>query len=94
MDEMNPDDEIKEEFSPETEEMISTEEIPIELHVEVGTILMDLKKVLQLKPGNLLELGIKPEQGVNLMVHGKPFAKGELLQVGDVLGVRIIKLAK
>jgi flagellar motor switch protein FliN/FliY len=74
--------------------IIPTEEIPIVLTVEVGRIKMSLEKLLQLVPGNLIELPIKPESAVHLTVDGKVVAKAEMVQIGEALGVKILKLGK
>lgn len=68
------------------------EEIPLSIVVEVGRLQMSIKKLTELQPGNLLELDIRPEDGVDLVVSGKRIAKGELLRIGDVLGVRILDI--
>lgn len=75
-----------------SESLIASKEIPLNLTVEIGRIMMNLEKLLQLKAGNVLELAIKPEQGVDLTIGGKKVAKGELLKLGDVLGVRILQI--
>lgn len=76
------------------EGMISTEQIPITLVVEAGRIQLTLDELLNLSPGNTLDLSIRPEQGVYLTVQGKRIAKGELIKIGDALGVRILSLGK
>ncbi len=70
----------------------SAGEVPLNLIVEAGRITIPIKKLLELQPGNVLELNIKPEDGVNLVINGKIIGKGELLKVGEVLGVRILDL--
>lgn len=70
---------------------VNLDEIPLNIVIEVGRIQMSLKKLLELEPGNLLELDIHPENGVDLVVNSKCIAKGELLKIGDVLGVRILE---
>ncbi|MCH9625036.1 MAG: hypothetical protein S4CHLAM123_02020 [Chlamydiales bacterium] len=77
--------------SPE-ESGIHPEELPIRLTVEVGRLRMTAKELIALAPGNLLELNVSPEQGVDLVVNGKKVGRGELIKMGDVLGVRIISL--
>lgn len=72
--------------------ILSTEEIPLTIIVEVDRIQMPIKKLLELQPGNVLELAAKPESAVSLVINGKCVGKGELLRVGDTLGVRIIDL--
>lgn len=71
-------------------ETISPEEIPLNIVVEVGRFQMSVQKLMELQPGNILDLNIHPEEGVNLTVNGKRIAKGELLLVGDILGVRVL----
>lgn len=69
----------------------SLEDIPLFISVEIGCIHLSIKKLMELAPGNVLELGIRPENGVDLVYHGKCIARGELLRIGDTLGVRIVE---
>ncbi len=75
----------------EPKELSSPEEIPLSISVEVGSFQMSIKKLMELAPGNLLELGVRPENGVDLVFNGKCIARGELLRIGDTLGVRILE---
>jgi flagellar motor switch protein FliN/FliY len=77
-----------------TEKFISTEEIPLTLVVEVDRIRMSLDKLLQLSPGNILELAVRPEQGVHITVGGKRVAKAELVKIGDTLGIKILQIGE
>ncbi len=69
---------------------LTLEEIPVSVVVEIGRLRMTVQKLLDLRPGNLLELNVRPENGVDLVVNGQRIAKAELLRIGDVLGVRIL----
>lgn len=71
---------------------ISPEELPVQLTVEVGRVKMTAGELLNLSPGNLLDLHVSPEQGVDLVVNGKKVGRGELIRMGDLLGVRILNL--
>ena len=64
--------------------------LPVNLTVEVGRVRMTIKELKQLAPGNLLELGVSPEQGVDLLVNGKKMGRGELISMGETLGIRIL----
>ena len=75
-----------------TEELASELDIQLSLTVEVARLKINLEKLLQLKPGNILELPVRPEQGVDLSIGGKKMAKAELIKLGDVLGVKILHL--
>lgn len=72
---------------------LTPDEIPLSVVIEVGRIQMTVKKLLELQPGNLLELDIHPESGVDMVINGKRVAKGELLRIGDTLGLRVTELA-
>lgn len=74
------------------ESKIKPSEIPLNIVVEVGRIQMSVQKLMELEPGNTLELDIHPENGVDLVVNGRRIGKGELLRVGDNLGVRILDI--
>ncbi len=71
---------------------LKPEELPVQLTVEVGRLRMNIKELMNLAPGNLLELPISPEQGVDIRVNGKKMGRGELIRMGETLGVRIISL--
>ena len=71
---------------------ISTTELPVLLTVEVGRLRMSVGALMAITPGNLLELNVSPEQGVDLLLNGKKVGRGELVRMGDVLGVRVLSL--
>lgn len=71
---------------------VSPRRIPVSIAVEVGNIQMTMDKLLQLEPGNLLDIPANPENGVDLTINGKLVARGELIRIGENLGVRIIEL--
>lgn len=74
------------------EELLSKREIPLTLSVEVTKITLPLEKIIQLRPGNLLDLKTNPQLLVSLTVNGQPLARGELVKIGESLGVRILAL--
>ncbi len=97
------DEEIHEEgddhmWSPEAEQegnveqIVSAHDVPLTVSVEVARLKINLEKLLQLKPGNLIELPVRPEQGVDIVINGKKVAKGELIKLGDALGVKILQI--
>lgn len=68
------------------------EKIPIQLTVEVGRVGMTLNDLMNLAPGNVIDIKVEPERGVDLIVNGKRVGRGELVKIGQVLGVRILEL--
>ena len=78
----------------EPQKPFKADDIPLEIIVEVGRFQMTVQKLSELQPGNLIDLDIHPENGVDLVVNGTCIARGELLKIGDTLGVRILDIAK
>lgn len=85
-------DESESDEHPIETKKLNLDEIPLTLKVEVGRLQMSVKKLLELQSGNILELDVHPEDGVDLLVNGKCIGKGELIRVGEVLGVRLLDL--
>ncbi len=73
-------------------EVMHASRVPIHLSVEVAKMKINLDTLLKLKPGNVLDLKVMPERGVSLIANGKCVAKGDLVQIGDVIGVKITKI--
>jgi len=88
---MNQEEETTQELE---ESLIPVPDALLTIHVEIARMRMNLKKLTQLKPGNVIELAARPEQGVKLTLNGKAVAKGELIQLGDVLGVKILQIGE
>lgn len=80
--------------SEETKRLITPEQIPVTLVVEVGQVQMTMEQLLKLEPGNLLDINLYPENGVDLTLNGKVVGKGELVRIGDVIGVRVLQLGR
>jgi flagellar motor switch protein FliN/FliY len=70
--------------------VVSPESIQMTVVVEVGRLQMSIQKLMELQPGNLLELDVHPENGVDLVINGKCIGRGELLRIGETLGVRVL----
>lgn len=66
--------------------------LPMELTVELAKISMTLEKLMQLQPGNFLELSTSLENPVNITVNGKKIARAELATLGETLGIRILEI--
>lgn len=73
------------------EELIDPNKIDLTILVEIGQIEMNLEKILELKPGSTIPLSKRPEEGVFLTLNKKKIAKGELIQLGEMIGVKILE---
>ncbi|WP_213358164.1 type III secretion system cytoplasmic ring protein SctQ [Chlamydiifrater phoenicopteri] len=66
--------------------------LPINLVVEVARYSLTVEDFMKLTPGSTLNLGVSPNQGVDLVVQGAKVGRGEIIALGDVLGVRILDI--
>lgn len=70
------------------------EDITVAMVVELGRVMVSAADVVQLRPGQVIELARAPGEPVDLVVDGKRIGKGELVEIDGELGVRILSLAR
>jgi flagellar motor switch protein FliN len=63
--------------------------VVVELAVEVGRTRMTLGQAMALGPGSVVTLDRMADQPVDLLVNGKPIARGEVVVIDEQFGVRI-----
>jgi flagellar motor switch protein FliN/FliY len=85
----SPEEQQPEESLEWQEEEEKAEEAVI---VELAELVMSVEKLSTLQPGNLLDLDIRPENGASLVVNGKVIGRGELISIGDSVGIRITEI--
>lgn len=66
-------------------------DIPVTIVVELAEITFTADKLLELQPGNVIDLETKGSMA-HLTVNNKILGKGEIIKIGDTLGVRIIEI--
>jgi type III secretion system YscQ/HrcQ family protein len=64
-------------------------DVPAPVIVELGRIRLNAAQVTRLKAGQIIRLPRGPNDPVDLVVNGKLFARGELIEVDGELGVRL-----
>jgi type III secretion system YscQ/HrcQ family protein len=67
---------------------------PIEIVAEVGRIVLRADEVAALRPGSILSLGPLRPTTVDLVVGDRVWARGELVDVEGLLGVRLTTLTE
>jgi flagellar motor switch protein FliN/FliY len=67
-------------------------DVSLPIAVEVGRTQMSLDAILDLVPGSVITLDKKAEEPVDLRVNGKLVARGEVVLVDDVYGIRITQI--
>lgn len=76
------------------EEAPHTETSHLQLQAEVGRLHISLSKLLQLQSGSLLDLPIRPEQGIDITLGGRRVAVAELIKLGETPGLRILDIER
>jgi flagellar motor switch protein FliN/FliY len=67
-------------------------DVPVELVVEIGRARMTIGEALKLSPGSLIALNRLAGDPVNLLVNGKPIARGEVVVVDEEFGLRVTEV--
>ena len=69
-------------------------ELDLPVQFEVDTVALPLSQLYALRPGYVLELPTPvAEAQLKLVTHGQTIGYGELVTVGDHLGIRILRMA-
>lgn len=75
--------------SSDVVEDVNVDDIDLKLTLDIGHICIPLCEIVSLKPGCVLEMPDSYEKRVNIRNHDRLVATGELVQVGENLGVEI-----
>ncbi|MCD6290982.1 MAG: flagellar motor switch protein FliN [Anaerolineae bacterium] len=64
-------------------------DVPLRVTVELGRTEMPIREVLGLTPGSVVELSKIAGEPVDILVNGKLIARGEVVVIDDMFGVRV-----
>lgn len=67
-------------------------DIPLEISVELGRVKMVVRDVLDLGAGSIVEIDKSAGEPVDVLVNGRPVARGEVVVIEDNFGVRITEI--
>ncbi|MGD2169802.1 MAG: FliM/FliN family flagellar motor switch protein [Chlamydiota bacterium] len=68
------------------------QDLPLNLHVEIGSFKIPFKQLMTLEEGETIDLPHNIEQDIDLTLNGNYLGKGELVKVGEAFGVRITEM--
>jgi flagellar motor switch protein FliN len=68
-------------------------DVTVELTVEVGRTRMSLGEALALGPGSVVTLDRLADRPVDLLVNGRPIARGEVVVIDEQFGLRITEVS-
>ena len=78
--------------TPELEGIGIVLHVPLHLSVTLGSCTMPIAELLKLGTGSIVELDREIDHPVDLLVNGKPVARGEIVAVDNAFGLRITEL--
>ena len=67
-------------------------EVPVELSCEIGRTSMTIGEALALAPGSIVGLNRLAGEPVDLLVNGRPIARGEVVVIDEEFGLRITEI--
>jgi flagellar motor switch protein FliN/FliY len=67
-------------------------DVPVELAVEIGRTRMTIRETLALGPGSIVSLDRLAGDPVDLLVNGKPIARGEVVVIDEEFGLRVTEV--
>jgi flagellar motor switch protein FliN/FliY len=67
-------------------------DIPVSLTVELGQTQLEVRDVLNLAAGSVVELNRPQEEPVDIRINGRLIARGEIVLVKNNLAVKISEL--
>src|SRR5215204_7803045 len=67
-------------------------DVPVEFAVEIGRTHMTIRETLALGPGSIVTLNRLAGEPVDLLVNGKPIARGEVVVIDEEFGLRVTEV--
>jgi len=69
-------------------------DVQLEITIELGRTRKEIREVLALSPGAVVELDRLAGEPVDVLVNGRLLARGEVVVVGESFGVRIVDIVQ
>ncbi|WP_407866465.1 type III secretion system cytoplasmic ring protein SctQ [Phyllobacterium phragmitis] len=73
---------------------INLDDLPVEIVFEIGRRELSLGEIRQLGEGSLLLTAPGIDGAVDILVNGRRIGKGDLVKIGEGLGVRVVRIAE
>jgi len=69
-------------------------DVPVSMVAVIGRTTTNVGEMINYRIGDVVDLSRAPGETVDVVVNGKLFAKGELVEMDGKLGVRILKMVR
>ncbi|MCR4264833.1 type III secretion system cytoplasmic ring protein SctQ [Nitratireductor sp. ZSWI3] len=79
---------------PDTEKLEDSgfDALPVTVAFELGRKAMPLSEISALAPGAVVQLAGMSAEAVSILAQGKRIGEGEIVRIGEALGVRIVRI--
>ena len=67
-------------------------DVNLQVSVELGRTDLTIREVLDLGLGSIVELNKLAGEPVDILINGRPIARGEVVVIDDMFGVRVIDI--
>ena len=67
-------------------------DVPLGVSVELGRVKMPVRQLLALTAGSVIELAKLAGEPLDVLINGRPVARGEAVMVNDKFGVRLTEI--
>jgi flagellar motor switch protein FliN/FliY len=67
-------------------------DVPLSVTVELGRVRMPVRELLALTSGSVIELAKLAGEPLDVLINGRPVARGEAVMVNDNFGVRLTEI--
>jgi flagellar motor switch protein FliN/FliY len=67
-------------------------DVPLGVSVELGRVRMPVRQLLSLTAGSVVELAKLAGEPLDVLINGRPVARGEAVMVNDKFGVRLTEI--
>ena len=67
-------------------------DVPLAVTVELGRVRMPVRNLLTLGAGSIIELAKLAGEPLDVLINGKPVARGEAVMVNEKFGVRLTEI--
>jgi flagellar motor switch protein FliN len=76
----------------EDEKLKRFESVETRLTVEAGSAAITIRDLLRLNVGSVVELSTLAGEHLDILVNGTVIAKGEIVTIGETLGIRLTQV--
>lgn len=67
-------------------------DVPLSVTVELGRVRMPVRELLALTAGSVIELAKLAGEPLDVLINGRPVARGEAVMVNESFGVRLTEI--